>query len=438
MRFLLSPNAPRPCLSTVSAWIAGLLTVCVVAACGGGGGSSSSSSSASNNSSSSNAATSTIAAADTNVLAITVKQGPRANLVNPPFVTITVCAPGTGTCDTVNNVIVDTGSVGLRVLASAVPNSLSALTRIQLSSTSNYLAVCGQFLSGYTWGTGRLADIAMSGESAAGVPIQVIGDASSGSAPSSCVNGSSTSYTTASSLGGNAILGVQGMIQDCGATCVVAPTIYYWGCASSTACSSPSTTAVPLAQQMTNPVSKFATDNNGVIIELPVISDSGAATATGAMVFGIGTRANNALGGATVVQTDSAFNFKSTYNGTTNTMAFVDTGSSVYYLDDTAIPTCSASGFSGFFCPTSTVSRSVTFASNVSGQTGTYSSTVNIANAVDTVGSKSYYAFNDLGVQQSNTMDFGLPFFFGKNVFVKMETAANARNGYLAFISNVN
>lgn len=408
--------------------------MCVVAACGGGGGSSSSSSSSSTSTS---AATSTIASAATNVLTINVKQGPKTGLVNPPFVTITVCAPGTSTCDTVSNVIVDTASVGLRVLASAVPNSLSALTRIQLAS-SNYLGVCGQFLSGYTWGTGRLADITMSGETASSVPIEVIADSAAGSAPSGCSSTGTTAYTSAATLGGNAILGVGTQMQDCGSSCASTPSSYYFGCSSTTACTSPSTTAVPVAQQMTNPVSKFTTDNNGVIIELPVISDSGAATATGAMVFGIGTRSNNALGSATVVQTDSAFNFKVTYNGTTNTSAFVDTGSSVYFFDDTSIPTCTASGYSSFFCPTSTVSRSVTFASNLSGQTGTYSSTVNIANAVSTVGSKSYYAFNDLGVQQSNMMDFGLPFFYGKNVFVKMESATNARDGYLAFISNVN
>ncbi|WP_081765188.1 DUF3443 family protein [Robbsia andropogonis] len=434
MRFLSFLTVIRPRPVVITGWLAGLIAVGMLAGCGGGGGSSSSS-----NSATSAAATSTIAAADTNVSTITVQQGPNANLANAPFVTVTVCAPGSSTCDTINNVIVDTGSVGLRVLASAVPNSLSTLTRIQLSSSSQYLAVCGQFLSGYTWGTGRLADIKMSGQSASSVPIQVIADSAVGSAPSQCSNGSATSYSTAATLGANGILGVEGLIQDCGATCVsTATSAWYWGCSSTTACSSPSQTTVPLAQQITNPVSKFATDNNGVIIELPVIASTGAATATGALVFGIGTRTNNALGSATVVQTDSAFNFKSTYNGTTNTGAFVDTGSNFLYLDDSSIATCTSGSYSGFFCPSSTVSRSVTFSSNVSGATSTYSTTFNIANAQTLFSGNNYYAYNDIGVQQTNQMDFGLPFFYGKNVFVKMETAANLRDGYLAFISNVN
>lgn len=414
----------------MSIWLVGLLTACMLSACGGGGGSSSSSASTS-------AATSTIAAAASNVLTIKVQQGPETGLINAPFVTITVCAPNSSTCDTVDNVILDTGSVGLRVLASAVPNSLSALSRIQLTSSSQYLAVCGQFLSGYTWGTGRLADIKMSGESASSVPIQVIADSAAGSAPTDCGGGSSDNYTTATGLGGNAILGVEGMILDCGATCAAAPTSSYWGCTSATACASPVKTAVPMSQQMTNPVSKFAVNNNGVIIEMPTISDSGAATATGAVVFGVGTQSNNAVGSATVLQTDSAFNFKSTYNGATNSSAFVDSGSSVYFLDD-SIATCTSSGLANWFCPTSTVTRSATFSSNVSGATGTYATSINIANASSTIGSKNYYAFNDLGYKQSNTMDFGLPFFYGKNVFVKMETASGRADGYLAFISNVN
>jgi len=48
-----------------------------------------------------------------------------------------------------------------------------------------------------------------------------------------------------------------------------------------------------------NPVTLFATDNNGVIIELPAVS--GVETSvTGSLIFGIGTQSNNALGSATV------------------------------------------------------------------------------------------------------------------------------------------
>ena len=51
---------------------------------------------------------------------------------------------------------------------------------------------------------------------------------------------------------------------------------------------------MPLAQQVVNPVTKFAVNNNGVIVQLPPVTTS-AASATGTLVFGIGTQSNNTL-----------------------------------------------------------------------------------------------------------------------------------------------
>ena len=68
----------------------------------------------------------------------------------------------------------------------------------------------------------------------------------------------------------------------------------YFACPGGTSCAR---TAVPLAQQVANPVAKFAVDNNGVIVQMPPMPDTGAPSATGTLVFGIGTQSNNALGG---------------------------------------------------------------------------------------------------------------------------------------------
>ena len=52
----------------------------------------------------------------------------------------------------------------------------------------------------------------------------------------------------------------------------------------------------------------FATDNNGVIIELPSISASGASNPSGGLlVFGIGTQSNNGLASATQVAAGGEF-----------------------------------------------------------------------------------------------------------------------------------
>ena len=61
-------------------------------------------------------------------------------------------------------------------------------------------------------------------------------------------------------------------------------------------------------QQVRNPVSLFATDNNGVILELPAVpigGQAGIAAGQGSLVFGIGTQSNNGLGSAVVLPLDS-------------------------------------------------------------------------------------------------------------------------------------
>jgi len=416
-----------------------LLSV-MLAACGGGSSSSSSSNnSSSSGSGSSSVATSTIAAAASNVATITVEQGPSANFANLPFVTVKVCAVGTTTCDTVSHVLLDSESVGLRVVSANLPNSLASMTREMVSSS--YLNECGTFASGYTWGTVRLADMTISGESASNVPIQVIGDPAAGStAPGDCMtNGSNNDLSTVSALGANGILGVEGLAVDCGASCVSASNniVDYYACDSTgNTCTIP---AVPTAKQLSNVVRSFATDNNGVIIEMPQISTSGAVSVSGSLVFGIGTQSNNALGQATVLQTDSGFNFKSTYNGVAYANSFVDSGSSDYFFYDASLTRCTTA--TGYYCPSSITTKTATFAPSSGSSSASYTASFSIANA-ETLFNTANYAFNDSGVYQvgstTSGMDFGMPFFYGKNVFVKDETTSGAADGYLAFIGNTN
>jgi Protein of unknown function (DUF3443) len=55
-----------------------------------------------------------------NVQPISVNAGPVGNYANGVFTSVTVCVPGTSNCQTVNDVLVDTGSLGLRLLLSQV------------------------------------------------------------------------------------------------------------------------------------------------------------------------------------------------------------------------------------------------------------------------------------------------------------------------------
>src|SRR5664279_5010150 len=59
----------------------------------------------------------TVTSGVNNVLPIVVDLGPLNNYANGSFATVTVCTPGTSTCQTIDHVLVDTGSIGLRLLS---------------------------------------------------------------------------------------------------------------------------------------------------------------------------------------------------------------------------------------------------------------------------------------------------------------------------------
>src|ERR1700723_1624120 len=105
-----------------------------------------------------------------NVATLTGKAGPAGDYANGAFTSVTVCVPGTSTCQTINGVLVDTGSSGLRLLSSALTISLPQ----QDASDGNPVAECLPFVIGYTWGPVQTADVEMAGEKASSTPIQVI------------------------------------------------------------------------------------------------------------------------------------------------------------------------------------------------------------------------------------------------------------------------
>jgi hypothetical protein len=173
-----------------------------------------------------------------------------------------------------------------------------------------------------------------------------------------------------------------------------------------------------LAQQVQNPVPLFSTDNNGVIIELPAVS-GGEPSTTGSLVFGIGTQSNNALGGATVYASDASGNFTTTYKSVAYPSSFIDSGSNGFFFLDSStagIPDCSDA--TGFYCPGSTVNLSAKN-QGTNGSSGTVS--FSIANADTLFANQADFVYGDLGGQFSGAFDWGLPFFFGRNVFVAIQ-----------------
>ncbi|MGA9507582.1 MAG: DUF3443 domain-containing protein [Candidatus Sulfotelmatobacter sp.] len=380
-----------------------------LAACGGG---------------SNNAPAQTIAASAGNVASITVNGGPTGNYVDAAFTSVTVCVPGTTTCQTIDGVLVDTGSSGLRILSSVLTIPLS-----QQISGGNPIVECFPFVSGYTWGPVQMADVEMASEKASSVPVQVLSDTDF-TAPTSCTDSGASSDTLAS-LGANGIVGVGLFTQDCGSYCETVQTSsgslnLYYECSSSTSCQP---TAESLAQQVPNPVSMFATDNNGVVIELPTVSGGEEAILSGSLVFGIGTESNNALGGATVYTANDLGDFTTTFNGASDPNSFIDSGSNGYFFASSITACPSTSNAPGFYCPTAVENLSAT---NQGANGGSGSVSFSIANA-EILFNTPDFAYGDLGGTYSNgAFDWGLPFFFGRNVYTGLQSSTNP-NGYWAY-----
>jgi hypothetical protein len=416
---------------TLSSHLRALLFVCAaLAGCGGGSGGSASSpqagsaspasnptaaspsgASAPSRGAASNVATSVPQSTTPNVqpIAVTTAPGLTRNMLTT---SVTLCQPGTSNCATIDNIQVDTGSHGLRILASALP---AGFTLAAVGSGSGVTGECAVFGGGYAWGAVRSADVRMAGQLASAIPIQLISDPSLPTVPTDCA-GSGPAMLTVSSLRANGILGVGLFAADCGSGCVnAALPRWYYSCDASGNCLA-STQA--LAQQVTNPVSSFALDNNGVVIDLPSIADAGAVSVSGSLIFGIGTQANNTLGGASVVRANSQTGYVVTSSaGQTYSTSYVDSGSNAFFFSNSQLPQC---GY--WYCPSSTQSASASIV-GTDGASNTVSFSIGNSTALF---ASSNNAFDNLAGIASNSFGWGLPFFFGRRVYTAIASRATS------------
>jgi len=373
----------------------------------------------------SQSATATVTVNPVNLAAITVDAGPQPQTftaVNEAFVSVTVCVPDTTTCQTIDHILVDTGSSGLRLLSSLLTVPLPQ----QLDSSGNPLDECLVYLDGYVWGPVASADIEITGEKGSSVPVQVIIPASGSPAvPSSC-SGQTTGPNegnSVSALGANGILGVSVFQQDCGMLCTGQnPLDVYYSCPSS-GCSQ-NGVAVPLAQQVPNPVTMFSLDNNGVLLALPSVPAGGVPPVNGSLIFGVGTQSNNVIQSATVYTVpasgSNAGDLTTMFNGVAYP-GFLDSGSNgIFFLDGTTtgIATCTIQSFT-WYCPTSPANLTATN-QGMNGNQGVVN--FSIQNATTLLNSGNI-AFSTLGAPMPGSFDWGLAFFYGRSVFTAAENA---------------
>jgi hypothetical protein len=401
-------------------WAGSLSAALLVAACGGGSGGSTASGGP---------------PPTPHTLTVTIDQGPTGlasqNLVaaNTLYASVTLCTPGsTSACQVIDHIQVDTQSVGLEILAEVL-NGSATPTAIHDPATSLPVFECVTFADGYTWGSMVVADVTIGGRTLAKLPVHLIGDAAAGSAPPGCVSG--PPENTVVQFGANGVIGIGNWLQDCGPACATGiPTQYppYYACSNAgTASQSCTTTTVALANQMQNPVGALAGDNNGIKIVLPAVSAPGASSVTGTLYFGVGTQSDNALGSATVFTVDGFGYLLTTFGGVQISSSFIDSGSNAYFFADNAIPVCPASDTlaAGWDCPVQSMAESA----RIQGQNGKTASagfTVdnahtlfalpNLVTAYPTLGGP-----NSAANGVANSFDWGLPFFFGRTVYVLFE-----------------
>jgi hypothetical protein len=368
--------------------------------------------------------------AGSNVAVLNVDGGPVPGQIHPngAFTSITLCKPGsTSSCQNISGVLVDTGSYGLRILQSAIP--LLTLPRLT-DGLGNLLENCRSFANeSFLWGPVSQADIYVAGEFASAVPIQVVSDLLNETVPIGCSNGGSN-QNTPQLLGANGILGVGPEPNDCTLTGVnscngssqgALPNVYY-ACPTTGCSSTDSPVVVQTTYQVANPIPLFNADSNGLILQLPAVSQS-EPEVQGTLTFGIGTEPNNLLGNATIFTLDKTDHFTTIFNGQTLTSSFLDSGAEGLFFPDT-LPVCSDNR--EFFCPGSLTDLSATVEGASEGK-----STVafSVANADDLFSADpGDSVFGSLAGPQGSfdsctdenascVFDWGLPFFYGRSVY---------------------
>ena len=351
--------------------------------------------------------------------------------VNRLYTDVTICHPGMSSpgsptqCQTIDHVLVDTGSTGLRLLSSVMAPGLN-LSRLSGTGVSPLLN-CAQFVDlSFAWGPVVTADIVLGGKTAKSVPIQVIADPdpSLSSPPAACSVGG-TAITTAKILGANGVLGLGLSKEDCGASCEnISNYGFYYTCTDPT-CAAITGVKTSRDKQVKNPVPLFLTDNNGVQIALPEVTAPGIPTRDGTLTFGIGTQSPAAV----TVLTTNSFGYVTTVLTGQNlpdfSRSFIDSGSNGLFFDST-IPTCTGTTVSDFYCPSTRLDLSA----RLVGANGASSPSLlfSIGNATDLFASRTNAELNHVFPTlagnlpgQPTTFDWGLPFFYGRRVSFGIE-----------------
>ena len=325
---------------------------------------------------------------------------------NRLVVSVTVCEPGTERCATIDDVMVDTGSTGLRLEASAVPRWLNLPPF--LGADLRPLAECLRFVHDTAWGPLVRADVRFGGLIAKALPLQVIDDIG-GSQPQVCPRSDARPTS-------NGTLGVSQHLLDCQGACeqdAAAPGVFInentdW---------TPVQGRVTPDHRLPNPISYLPGHDNGITIELPAPRNGGAEEVVGKLTFGIGIADGNRPF-SDVFRLDGAGHFTTFLGGKAYPHSYIDSGTETYVTPDLGLPRCH--GMSWAYC---IKPRRQLYAAMVRSD-GTHIPVPFTVGDYRTRRKQHVGAVDDVAeaaVPQSTAFVWGAPFFLGRRVSFLIE-----------------
>lgn len=395
----------------------GLLLACLLAACGGG--------------SSGGTPAPIPPAPPDNVLSVIVDAGPSGNEINRLYTSVTICQAGSSSlCQTIDHVLVDTGSSGLRLFASQMLPSL----QLPRQTTASGLPVlnCVQFADNtFAWGPVASVDLVLAGKTAPSTPVQLMGDSRYTALGPVCADG--VAMNSVAELGANGILGLGLFTEDCGPFCAnQVNNGFYFSCTTAS-CTRAQGISRSTAQQLRNPIPSFANDNNGLVVDLPAASGN-SARLSGSLIFGLGTQGNNAVGASRPLTTDASGYISTLLQGQTLATSYLDTGSNGLYFPSRDLPDCPAPYSGYYYCPSTRSNLSATLR-------GVNAIELTALFAVDNASSLLANATNSVLPSlagpsgDASSFDWGLPFFYGRKVYLGFEgkTSTLGTGPYFAY-----
>ena len=326
---------------------------------------------------------------------------------NRLVVSVTVCTPGTDLCATIDDVMVDTGSTGLRLEASAIPAGLR-LPAFR-DPDGKPLAECLRFVHDDAWGPLAVADLRLGGLVAAGVPLQVVADESA-SRPVTCP-------PSAGAATSNGTLGIGPFLTDCPGSCdqdPARPGVFRQEAGSWVSVGG----RVEPGLRLPNPVSLFPAHDNGVVFELPATPGGGVAEVAGTLTLGVGSSPDTRLGSAEILRLGPTGRFTTVYGGLAYPDSYIDSGTETNILADDTLPRCP--GASWAYC----VSPERRLEAVLVGQDGARIATAFTVGDYATLRNRRFGALDSLAVAAdpaSKAFVWGAPFFLGRQVFVLLE-----------------